>query len=104
MSGFKLETVKGIERVLLAENLHPDRLHLHISEIGPGMRAHAPHAHSGVEAIYILEGEGTMETGGEAYPFKANEAIVVDCTQEHGLINTGSGPLRYLVIITKDVE
>ena len=102
MSGFKLETVKGIERVLLAETLSPDRLHLHISEVGPGARPHAPHVHSGVEAVYVLEGECTLETGGQAYTIKANEAIIVDATLEHGLVNAGSGPMRYLVIITKD--
>lgn len=102
MNAFKPYVVKGIDRFLVAENIHPDRLHMHISEIGPGTRAHAPHAHGGVEAFYIFEGEGVLETGGERFPLKANEAIVLDATQEHGLINVGSGVLRYLVIIAKE--
>lgn len=108
MTAFRPHTVKGIDSFLVAENVHPDRLHMHISEIGPGTRAHAPHAphaphaHAGVEAFYIFEGQGSLETGGESYPLKANESIVLDATKEHGLVNTGSGVLRYLVVIARD--
>jgi hypothetical protein len=61
--------VKGLRRMLVAEGIDPQRLHVHLSEIGPGTRAHPAHAHEGVDA-----------------------------TREHGLVNTGPGRLRYLVI------
>ena len=47
--------VKGLARCLVDESLPPERLHIHISEVGPGARAHPPHAHDGVEALYMLE-------------------------------------------------
>lgn len=101
MGSFSVQTVKGVDRLLLADGIHPDRLHIHISEIEAGTRAHPPHIHEGVEAFYVLEGEGTLEVEGAAYPLKANEAVVLDPSVIHGLVNTGTGKMRYMVIITK---
>ena len=101
MSSFSVQKVKGLDRMLLAEGLDPDRLHLHISEIEPGTRAHPPHTHEGVEAFYLLEGEGVVEVEGETYPLRANEAVVLDPAVIHGLVNTGPGKMRYIVIIAK---
>ena len=102
MSEFQPHPVKGIDRLLLDPSLHPDRLHLHLSEIGPGTRSHPPHTHEGVEAFYIIEGEGEAEIDGVRYPLKANEAIVLNPGVLHGLYNTGSGPMRYIVVIAKE--
>jgi quercetin dioxygenase-like cupin family protein len=101
MSSFSVHNVKGVNKLLLADGLDPDRLHIHISEIEAGTRAHPPHTHDGVEAFYVLEGEGVMEVDGESYPLRANEAVVLDPGVIHGLVNTGSGKMRYMVIITK---
>lgn len=101
MSAFSVQKVKGVNKLLLAEGLDPDRLHIHITEIEAGTRAHPPHTHDGVEAFYVLEGEGTMEVDGESYPLRANEAVVLDPGVIHGLVNTGAEKMRYMVIITK---
>ena len=101
MSAFTIQKVKGVDKLLLADGIHPDRLHIHISEIEAGTRAHPPHTHEGVEAFYVLEGEGTMEVAGESYPLHTNEAVVLNPGVIHGLVNTGAGKLRYMVIITK---
>jgi quercetin dioxygenase-like cupin family protein len=101
MSSFSVHNVKGVNKLLLADGLDPDRLHIHITEIEAGTRAHPPHTHDGVEAFYVLEGEGLMEVDGETYPLRANEAVVLDPGVIHGLVNTGSGKMRYMVIITK---
>lgn len=96
---FKEHTVKGITRYLLDAGLGGEPLHLHISGVGPGERAHPPHRHGGLEAFYLLEGEGTLEIDDASYPLHANEAAVFDPQKLHGLVNTGSIPLRYLVIL-----
>jgi (S)-ureidoglycine aminohydrolase len=93
--------VKGIARCLLDEDLQGEPLHVHISEVGPGERSHPPHRHGGIEAFYMFEGEGTLEIDSEAYLLKANEAVVFDPNKLHGLLNTGSVPMRYMVIITR---
>ncbi len=58
--------VKGLARCLIDEDLPRERLRVHISEVSPGDRSHPPHRHGGVEALYMLEGEGTLEIGGRA--------------------------------------
>jgi hypothetical protein len=63
--------VKGLRRMLVAEGIDPRRLHVRLSEIGPGTRAH---------------------------PIGPEKHIVLDATREHGLVNTGPGRLRYLAI------
>jgi mannose-6-phosphate isomerase-like protein (cupin superfamily) len=101
MSEFtKIET-KGLSGCWIANSLDPERLHLHITEIPAGTRAHPPHTHTGAEAFYVLEGSGVIETKGETIPIQANQAIILDAGHEHGLINTGHGPMKYIVIITK---
>ncbi len=93
--------VKGLSKCLVAEHIDPDKLHIHISEIEAGTRAHPPHTHQGVEAFYVLEGIGTVEVEGERYILGPNEAIVLDPARLHGLVNTGSTRMRYMVIITR---
>ncbi len=90
---------KNIARTLLDADLDGEPLHLHISQVGPGERSHPPHQHGGLEAFYMLEGEGTLEIDGERYPLKANETIVFDPQKLHGLINTGDAPMRYMVVL-----
>ena len=95
---------KGLARCLAEAGLDPEKLRIHISEIAPGIRAHPPHAHDAIEAFYVLEGHGTVETGGERDALGPNEAIILDAGTLHGLENTGVMPMRYLVIITAAQE
>jgi mannose-6-phosphate isomerase-like protein (cupin superfamily) len=92
---------KGLEKCWLEDSLNPDQLHLHISEIAAGTRAHPPHTHSGAEAFYVLEGSGVIETESGPVPVSANQAVILDASRLHGLANTGSGPMKYVVIIAK---
>jgi len=101
MSQFIEIQKKGLSRCSIATSLDPEKLSLHISEIAPGTRAHPAHAHKGIEAFYVLEGSGVIETEGETIPIKSNQAVILDADRMHGLINTGSVPMKYLVIIGK---
>lgn len=94
-------SVKGIARCLLDSDLQGEPLHVHISEVEAGKRAHPPHRHGGIEAFYMLEGEGTLEIDGEQYPLGANEAVVFDPRKLHGLMNNSTAPMRYMVIISR---
>jgi mannose-6-phosphate isomerase-like protein (cupin superfamily) len=96
---FLQPNIKGISRYLLDADLNGEPLHIHISEVGPGQRAHPPHRHGGFEAFYLLEGEGTLEIDNERFPLRANEAAVFDPQKLHGLVNHGTTTLRYMVIL-----
>ena len=94
--------VKGISRNLLDTDLQGEPLHIHISEVGAMSRAHAPHKHGGIEAFYLLEGEGVLEVGDETYRLSTNESAVFDPQKLHGLRNDTNQPLRYMVIIYRE--
>ena len=101
MAKFNEISKKGLSGFFVDASLDLDRLSLHISQIEPGTRAHPPHTHAGVEAFYVLEGSGTIETESGPIAVTSNQAVILDATQLHGLVNTGEGPLKYLVIIAK---
>lgn len=102
MPQFKPITRKGMAGCFVDERLSPDQLSLHVSEIAPGTRAHAPHTHAGIEAFYVLEGSGVVQVeGGPDVPVSANQAVILDPSALHGLVNTGSAPMKYLVVIAR---
>ena len=93
--------IKGIERFVFEEGTDPARLHLHISEVDPGQRAHAPHTHEGLEVFYVFSGEGEVLFGDKKHLLSDNQAIQVDCTVLHGIRNVGETKLKYAVIIAQ---
>ena len=93
--------IKGINRFVFEEGTDRDKLSLHISEVGPGQRAHPPHTHDGQEIFYVFSGEGEVLFGEQTHKVKDNEAVHVDCRVLHGITNVGKTPLRYAVIIAK---
>lgn len=93
--------VKGIEKFFFNKGADPEKLHLNISEVGPGTRAHPPHQHSGQEIFYVLEREGEVVVGEDTYRLNGGEAIHLNWEILHGIGNIGSGPMRYAVIISR---
>ena len=72
-------------------------------EIPPGAAAFPRHFHSAnEEAIYVLEGAGTMRIGDEAVAVGAGDFVALPAGRAHAhrLDNTGDAPLRYLCIST----
>lgn len=98
---FEPLTIKGIERYLIDADLAGEPLHVHVSEVAPGSRAHPPHRHGGYEAFYLLEGTATLEFEDERVILHAGEAAVFDPHKLHGLVNTGNVNLRYMVILVE---
>jgi len=102
MADFTQLNKKGMGGFWIESSLPEDRLSLHISEIPAGARPHPPHSHAGVEAFYVFEGSGVVELAdGSAIPVGPNQAVTVDASRVHGLVNTGSVPMKYLVVIAK---
>ena len=91
--------IKGIGTYWIEQGLEGEPLHLHISTTEPGTRAHPPHVHGGYEAFFLLEGEATLEFADETVGLSAGEAVVFDPHTLHGLVNSGTVPNRYMVIL-----
>ncbi len=96
---FQTLDIKGVDRYLVDVDLEGEPLHLHVSEVSPGARAHPPHRHGGYEAFYLLEGEAVLEFADERVHLAAGESAVFDPHKLHGLVNTGDKALRYMVIL-----
>lgn len=96
---FSQKTVQGLTKYLADTDVDPHQLRMHISELAPGTRSHEAHTHAGVEAFYILKGHGTIEVAGEKHSLGPNEVILLDAGKPHGISNTGTTVMRYLVII-----
>ncbi len=90
---------KGLSRCLIDTRLAGEPLHFHLSSVAAGQASHPAHEHAGVEAICVLEGEATLEFPDERLRLGAGESAIFDPRRLHGLINTGTTPNRYLVII-----
>ncbi len=93
--------IKGIGRFIFEAGADPQQLHLHISEVEPGTRAHPPHQHDGQEIFYVFSGRGEVLFGKHTHLLTDNQAIQVDCRVLHGIRNVGQTPLRYAVIIAR---
>ena len=96
--GFTLIDKKGLSKFLIDKNIDSEKIHMHISEIEPGMSSHNTHEHPGLEVIYVFNGNGTLKIETQKYPIGPNEAIVIDSSKTHGLTNSGVSSLRYMVI------
>ncbi len=58
------------------------------------------HFHKYDEVIYVLDGEGVLEIGGEQAPIRAGTCIHLPRTLVHCLANTGESELRLLGVFT----
>ncbi|MBZ0231338.1 MAG: cupin domain-containing protein [Deltaproteobacteria bacterium] len=77
-------------------------------EVAPGRAAYPRHFHTAnEEAVYVLEGTGTVRIGEDTIAIGAGDFIGMPVGPEHAhqLVNTGAAPLRYLAFSTMhDVE
>ena len=72
-----------------------------IWELPPGA-SEGCHTHDGErpleEIYYILAGQGLMQIAGEEVPIAPGDAILVPPGVDHGLFNTGTEPLRLVLL------
>jgi uncharacterized cupin superfamily protein len=68
-------------------------------ELPPGKTAFPYHFHSALEeAIYVLEGRGTLRIGKDQVEVRAGDYVAIPAGPDytHALTNSGTEPLRYL--------
>ena len=67
----------------------------------PGMYSLAHH-HSGVEAVYVLEGEGCYETPARGFKVRKGETLALPGGTLMRAVVTGSSPRHVLAVIVHD--
>lgn len=68
-----------------------------VAVINAGMEIHPPHRHAEEEYMLVTEGEGTWHLNGEDFPAAAGDMLYAAPWDIHGITNSGSGPLRFVV-------
>jgi len=54
------------------------------------------------EVVVVLEGDGEMRiTGQDSLTIRAGVAVYCPPETEHDVVNTGTGPLRYIYVVAK---
>ena len=74
-------------------------------ELPPGAKAWPYHYHEGnEEAIYVLDGAGTLRLDGDRYPLAAGDYVALPAGEAsaHRVINDGDDPLCYLALSTME--
>lgn len=72
-------------------------------EVQPGKACWPLHYHlANEEAVFVLEGEGTLRMGERDYPLKPGDYVAMPLGKEHAhqIRNTSGGVLRYLCFST----
>ena len=68
-----------------------------VAIIKPGMQIHPPHVHVEEEYLMVTQGEGMWHLKGEELPAKAGDILYAAPWEIHGITNTGSEPMTFVV-------
>jgi uncharacterized cupin superfamily protein len=93
----------GHRRKQLSSAAGGKKLGCSLYEIPPGRRAWPYHYHlANEEAIYVLEGSGTLRVGGKEVEISKGDYVALPAKAEgaHQVINSSNEPLRYLCFST----
>jgi mannose-6-phosphate isomerase-like protein (cupin superfamily) len=70
--------------------------------LSPGDSIGKHSTHQNEEVLVVLEGDGEMVFGdGSKLPVKANSALYCPPETEHNVVNTGTGLLRYVYVVSQ---
>lgn len=91
------------KRKALGKAASGSKLGCSLYELAPGKRSWPYHYHTAnEEAIYVLEGSGTLRLGGQEVPIAKGDYISLRVGAEgaHQIVNTSEARLRYLCLST----
>ena len=100
----QLDDPRGYAKLFINEGCGAKSLRMHISVIKQDMRAHDAHQHDNEEIFFILEGQAEVTIEDKAFTAKANTAIFVEPGKMHGIRNSGTGLLKYMIIISQSAQ
>jgi quercetin dioxygenase-like cupin family protein len=59
-----------------------------------------PHTHTHEEAVFVLDGDGTVELGGEVHPIGPGTSVFLPPGVEHRITSAGRETLRVLGVFS----
>jgi quercetin dioxygenase-like cupin family protein len=85
-------------RWLITKDIGAENFAMRLFEMEPG--GYSPlHSHAWEHEVFILEGEGTVQSGGEERKFKPGDVIFIPPNEEHQFRNNGSKIVKFLCLI-----
>lgn len=69
-----------------------------VAVVKPGKAVHRAHRHAEEEYLILAEGSGTWSLDGKESPAKRGDILYVEPWVYHGLTNTGTEPLIFVVV------
>jgi len=69
-----------------------------VAVVNPGKTVHRAHRHAEEEYLVIAEGSGTWSLDGKESPAKRGDILYAEPWVYHGVTNTGSEPLIFVVV------
>ncbi|MGY1763231.1 cupin domain-containing protein [Geodermatophilus sp. SYSU D00779] len=89
-------------RVLFSADRTPtSALYTGLTDVAPGGWL-GLHRHGQAEVYHLVEGSGVVVLDGVEHPVTAGSAVFVPGNAEHGIRNTGEGPLRFVYAFATD--
>ena len=68
-----------------------------VATIKPGEEIHPPHKHEEEEFMMVMAGNGTWHLNGKEFPANTGDTMYAQPWDIHGIRNTGSEPLKFVV-------
>ena len=68
-----------------------------VADIKPGEEIHPPHRHAEEEFLMVIKGEGLWHLNGKDFPAKTGDMLYAAPWDIHGISNTGSENLEFVV-------
>ncbi|WP_337843390.1 cupin domain-containing protein [Rheinheimera sp.] len=69
-----------------------------VAVIEPGQEIHPPHVHAEEEYLMVIEGSGVWSLHDKELPAKAGDILYAAPWDSHGIRNTGTVPLKFVVM------
>lgn len=89
-------------RVLFSQDRTPTAaLYTGLTELAPGGWL-GRHRHTATEVYHLVEGAGVVTLDRVDHPVTAGSAVFIPGGTEHGIRNTGDGPLRFVYAFPTD--
>ncbi len=80
---------------ILTETAHSQ---IGVMTIRPGGDSGAGDLHRGDQFIYVIEGEGQAEVGGQRFTLREGEAVIIPAGTPHRIYNTGASPMFFVTV------
>lgn len=85
-------------RWLITKDLGAENFAMRLFEMDPG--GYSPlHSHPWEHEVFILEGEGTVFSGGEEHKFRAGNVIFIPPNEKHQFKNTSEKIVKFLCLV-----